>query len=251
MAEESFKFLSVLVIGAASNTGTALIRHLSHEDTVEVHALDTRTPSNEQLCASVEIGNARNTMEVREAVESTNAQWIVLCFDDDKYRDNIRRTTAQAVGQVMRQYSHLRAIVLSRVGAGNSRVRMGMGLGLVWHLHRRFAMWDNTLQEKEFARQPSVQSQTIVVRTTAVVDRKRRRKSIEDCTSSVSSSGSCDRSFSSACSNVSLVSFGDREKVPSIQTYRDDLVEWISDSIIHQSHLGSIINLSSVRRPRS
>lgn len=202
---------SVLVIGATGRTGLAVIRQLAQNNysTSTIHAFcrdASKLPSDSRvLCASVQEGNARDSETIEHALDRTQANWVVISVGngDSVAKTDVRQVCAEAIVQVLQmpQYQHVRAIVVSSIGAGGSKMKIGMGIGHLVSYQLRHVLKDHTKQEAAFLESP-VSNRTTVVRATSLVD--------------------------AAATGKHLVEFGDRNKCPTIKTSRDLLAARIA-----------------------
>lgn len=217
---------SILVIGATGNTGLAVLRQLAKQPSnpaIHVLCRDTaklsqNLPSIVEL-ASVIKGNARNEYDIEQAVKESQADWVVVCVGNgvNVGKNDIRAVNAEATVSVLKQpqFQHVRALVVSSTGAGNSKIIVGLGIGALISHHLRHVLADHTRQEAIFA---AIQDRTTIVRATALTDDKPTGK---------------------------LATFGDKVKSPSIQTDRADLAAWIAHEI--DMPKGGIVNVTSVK----
>jgi hypothetical protein len=116
------------------------------------------------------------------------------------------------------QFEHVHTVVVSSVGAGNSRIIVGGGLGKLISFHLRHVLADHTGQENAFH---SLRNRTTIVRATSLTNNEATGK---------------------------LVYFQDREKSPTIKTDRADLAIWIVGEVCDRAkHVGSrVVNVTGV-----
>jgi uncharacterized protein YbjT (DUF2867 family) len=227
---------SVLVIGATGRTGLECIRlFANHPTNPAVHAFcrdvdnlnkkdkDLDTSVVQGFCTSIVQGDARNPKDLERALAETHADVVVLSTGNgDSVRKSYSRTaSAHAIVQVLEkpQFEHVHTIVVSSVGAGNSRIIVGGGLGKLISLHLRHVLADHTGQEHAFQ---SLRNRTTVVRATHLTDDMATGK---------------------------LALFEDREKPPSIKTDRADLAAWIVDEVCGGTKLirGRVVNVTGIK----
>jgi putative NADH-flavin reductase len=204
---------SVLMIGASGRTGIHIIQALAAKD-IEITAF-CRDPSKlsegiQQLCNHVVTGNARNQDDLQNALKVSNADTVIIAIGngDDVSKTDIRTKSAQALATVLStnpQFQHTRVVVVSSVGAGNSKIKVGFGMGQMIEFHLRHILNDHDGQELAFQ---SLKERVMIIRPTGLTD--------DDIAKA-----------------VKMVTFGNNEKSPTNQTYRRDLAEWIVTQIIH------------------
>lgn len=181
MAETSPK--SVLVIGATGGSGQAMLRALqaSHPG-ARAHAF-VRTPSKlpsaiADGCASVITGDARDARAVQAALEETGATDAVLCTGDPNPQavTDVRTATGRALADAVAARlaasgARTRVALLSSVGAGDSRIRLGWGVGTLMTAYLRRVVKDHSAQEdvlqKAFQARPQ---DLLIVRPTGLKD---------------------------------------------------------------------------------
>jgi hypothetical protein len=119
----------------------------------------------------------------------------------------------------MPQFEQVHTIVVSSVGAGNSRIIVGGGVGKLISLRLRHVLADHTGQEHAIH---SLRHRTTVVRATHLTDNKATGK---------------------------LAYFEDREEPPSIKTDRADLAAWIVDEVCGGTKLvgGRVVNVTGIK----
>lgn len=218
---------SVLVIGATGLTGKACILKLSEQvPKPSIHAfcrdeskLDNKMRS---LCTSVVQGNARKEQDIRRALKTTHADWIIVAIGngEDVSKSDIRTASAHAIVNVLKgdpAFSNVRTMLVSSNGAGSSKIVVGMGIGMLISHHLRHVLADHTGQEAAFR---AVKDRTLVIRPTALTTDAPTGK---------------------------LVEFGDTVKAPSIKTDRADVAEWIADAIVTEKG-PCIVNLTGVKK---
>jgi NAD(P)-dependent dehydrogenase (short-subunit alcohol dehydrogenase family) len=227
---------SVLVIGATGRTGLECIRlFANHPTNPAVHAFcrdvdhlndkdkDLDTSVVQGFCTSIVQGDALNPKDLERALAETHADVVVLSIgNSDSVRKSYTRTaSAHAMVQVLQkpQFEHVHTIVVSSVGAGNSRIIVGGGVGKLISLHLRHVLADHTGQEHAFH---SLRDRTTVIRATHLTDEKATGK---------------------------LACFQDREKPPSTKTDRADLAAWIVEEVCGGTKLvgGRVVNVTGVK----
>ena len=165
------------------------------------------------LCSSICIGNARNPTDVQVALETSKANWIIIAIGNGNSvaKSDTRTASAKATSCILQQpaFQHVRVVIVSTLGAGDSSVVVGMGVGKVISYMLRHVVRDHNGQEAAFLANPSLQHRTTVVRPTNLMDDEPTGK---------------------------LVSFGNKEKCPSLKTDRQDLAHWIVREIFQDSN---------------
>lgn len=203
---------SVLIIGATGALGLQCLRHFDHDASIShVHIL-CRNPSklsasDKQLCDSIVTGDARDASDVENALARSEADYVVLCTGNGANvgKSDTREKTGEALAQVLQSnpaFNHVKAVVVSSLGAGNSRIKVGMGIGTMISYHLRHVLADHTRQEAAFA---NLTDRTLIVRPTSLTDDK---------------------------GGKALVEFdGSSTKGPSISADRSDVAAWITKEI--------------------
>ena len=203
---------SALIIGASGRTGAQIIRQLdantNKRNKLKVFAfcrdpskLDPKTKAH---CTGVLKGNARLSTDLEKAIQESEADLVVVSIGngDSVKKTDIRTSSAQALVQVLSKpkYQHVQVLVVSSTGAGGSRIKVGFGIGRMIEFHLRHVLKDHNGQEAAFLSSSAMKNRTMIVRPTALVENEATGK---------------------------LVSFGDLEKSPTIQTDRKDLADWL------------------------
>lgn len=220
---------SVLVLGATGKTGIECIRELSgHSSKPQIHAF-CRDPSklnnnDKALCASIVEGNARKEADIERALSKSKADVVVVSLGNGESvkKNDIRTTSGQALAAVMKKpdFKHVQALIVSSTGAGSSRIIVGFGIGKLISFHLRHVLNDHSGQEMAFA-PAELKKKTTIVRATALTDNKATGK---------------------------LVTFGDLDKSPSIETNRVDLAKWITNEICNSGNIfGKVVNVTGVK----
>ena len=201
---------SVLIIGATGALGLQVIRHLAEEPTVtEIHVFcrnsSKLSESDKRVCDSIITGDARRALDVERALAQSKADYVVLATGNgaDVRKTDTRQKTGEALARVMHKpaFQHVKAVIVSSHGAGETKIKVGMGIGMMIAHHLRHVLADHTLQEQAF---DGLMDRTLIVRPTALTDDK---------------------------SGKDLVEFNGNQKGPSINIDRSDLAGWIAREI--------------------
>eukprot|EP00549_Striatella_unipunctata_P025452 CAMPEP_0118711140 /NCGR_PEP_ID=MMETSP0800-20121206/23879_1 /TAXON_ID=210618 ORGANISM="Striatella unipunctata, Strain CCMP2910" /NCGR_SAMPLE_ID=MMETSP0800 /ASSEMBLY_ACC=CAM_ASM_000638 /LENGTH=232 /DNA_ID=CAMNT_0006615615 /DNA_START=207 /DNA_END=905 /DNA_ORIENTATION=+ len=221
---------SYLLIGATGRTGMEIFnRLLQHETKPQVHVF-CRNPNKipthfSNQCASIIKGDARNVQDIQNALSQSNAHVVIIAIGegDSIKKTDIRTTNAQAVVQVMQKppYRHIKAVVISSTGAGGTRIIVGMGIGRLIEHHLRHIMHDHDGQESAFL--TAVPDRTWIVRPTSLTIDK---------------------------PTGMLISFGDKEKSPTIHTDRSDLAHFIVEKLYGNNEVtfGGTVNVTGIKK---
>lgn len=218
---------SLLLIGATGKTGLAILDQLTkHPSHPAIHVLcrdvSKLSPSNQNKCASILKGNARNASDIEMALNQSHAEWVIVCVGNGENvsKNDIRTVNANATVSVLKkpQFNHVRALIVSSTGAGSSRIIVGMGIGKLISYHLRHVLADHTGQEAAFSQ---IQNRATVVRATSLTDNQATGK---------------------------LAYFGDQSKGPSIKTDRADLGEWVANEVCGSSKESRVVNVTSVKQ---
>jgi NAD(P)-dependent dehydrogenase (short-subunit alcohol dehydrogenase family) len=221
---------SILVIGAEGRTGLQCVRHFAkHQTKPAVHAFcrDARKLDDKDmaLCKMIVQGDARRPIDLERALAETHADVVVLSigYGDSAKKSYIRTASANAMVQVLKmpQFERIHTVVVSSVGAGNSRISpsIGVSLGKLISFHLRHVLADHTGQENAFY---NLRNRTTIVRATDLTENEATGK---------------------------LASFQDREKPPSSKTDRADLAAWIVDEVCGGTKPvgGRVVNITGVK----
>lgn len=217
----------ILVIGSTSGVGLQCIRHLSYDDSLpKIHAFcrdRSKLPgADKALCDSIITGDARNPLNIEQAISKTRADCVILATGNgaDLRKSDTRQKTGAALALVMAQpqLHHVKAIVLSTNGAGESKIKVGMGIGALISFHLRHVLADHTLQEREFAH---LMERTWIIRPTDLTNKK---------------------------GGQHLVEFNDKQKGPTAEADRSDVAEWVvNKATANHFRGGRKVNLTSSR----
>jgi hypothetical protein len=221
---------SVLILGASGKTGVECIRDITAKsNAIQVHAF-CRDPSklsdnDKDLCTSIVKGNARNEADLEQALLKTRANIVIVSVGNGESvtKNDIRTASAEALAAVMKkpEFEHVHVIIVSSTGASSSRIIVGLGIGKLISYHLRHVLADHTGQESAFVSSPDLKKRTYIVRATALTD---------------------------GAATGKLVTFGDKEKSPSIKTDRADLSAWITKEISSGGYKGGkVINVTGVK----
>ena len=218
---------SILVLGASGRTGLECIRKLcSHDSKPQVHAFcrdDSKLSFYDKaLCASVIEADARSENDIARALEESQADFVIVSIGngDCVGKTDLRAVSGFALATVMKQsrFSHVKAVIVSSVGASNSKIIFGLGIGAAISYHLRHVLDDHTRQEFAFS---DLMDRTVIVRATALTNEKAISK---------------------------LVVSGDEERSPTIKTDRADLALWIAEEICEKGEFcGRAINVTGQR----
>lgn len=219
---------SVLLIGATGALGRQCLRRLAEEPSVDQLHVFCRTPkrlstADRALCDSITLGDARITRDVEDALEKSQATHVILATGNgrDLGESDTRQATARALADAMKQrrFLHVRAIVVSRTGAGDSKIMVGLGMGYLVSHRLKHVLLDHTLQEDEFS---NLLDRTLIVRPTFLTTDKPGK---------------------------TLVEFGNSERAPTIHVDRGDVASWIVQQVAKDAFLfcGGKLNVTSAR----
>ena len=208
---------AVLIIGASGRTGYHLIKQLHNEkyknssnvpDNLKIFGF-CRSPSKldvetKTLCDGVIQGNARDASDVEAAIKKSKADIVVVAIGngDNVKKTDIRTSSAEALVKVLskQKYSNVNVVVVSSSGAGESRINYKLGIGRMIEFHLRHILSDHDGQEAAF-KAASMKDRVLILRPTALSENESTGKT--------------------------LIRFGDLEKCPTLQTDRQDLVNWL------------------------
>ena len=215
---------SVLIIGATGALGLQCLRYLAKEPSVaEVHVLCRATSKmsdpDTRLCQSITIGDAKNTQDVEKALLHSKANYVILVTGNGANvgKTDTREKTGQALAQVVSKptFAHVKTVLVSSHGAADTKIQVGMGIGMMISYHLRHVLADHTRQEKAFA---SLMDRTLVVRPTALSDDKGGKPIVE-----------CEGN----------------QKVPTINVDRSDVADWITKEISKNIFSARVVSLTN------
>jgi len=219
---------SVLIIGASGRTGNQIIQALSDTGKgVNITAFcrdPTKLDANVQsLCTQVVKGNARSEQDLQHALEVSRADIVVVSIGngDNTGKTDIRTSSAKALTKVLSQpaFQHVQAVVISSIGAGESHIKVGMGIGKMIEFQLRHVLHDHNGQEEAFTK--TMKGRTMIFRPTGLKEGKATGK---------------------------VVMFGSNEKSQTIETDRKDLAEYVAKQMLEETNVsfGSTANITSV-----
>ena len=143
------KNISVLIIGVTGKTGAACLRLLSqHKSNPSIQAL-VRNPS--KLSASeraqfesITQGDARDLGDIERALSTSKATDVIVAVGngDNVKKSDIRGANARALATILKKpaYRDVRVMVVSSSGAGDSIIKVGMGIGSLISFHLRHVL---------------------------------------------------------------------------------------------------------------
>jgi uncharacterized protein YbjT (DUF2867 family) len=216
---------SFLLIGATGRSGHEILHQLlAHPTRPEVHVFcrdpTKLTPEYQKRCASVYQGDARSAKDLKHAIESSDANVVIVAIGDG---DNLKKTdtrtaNAQALAAVMKQpdMEHVKAVVLSSTGAGPTEIIVGMGIGKLIEHHLRHILKDHDGQEAAFL-DSGLGDRTVIIRPTSLTDGKATGK---------------------------IVEFGDKVKSPTIHIDRGDVAVYAVKEACRSSFRGKTVNIT-------
>lgn len=122
------------------------------------------------------------------------------------------------------KFQDVRVVCVSSIGAGGSNIIVGFGIGSLIKFHLRKILRDHDLQEETFIDGMNVQkaSRLLIVRPTALSDGK---------------------------PGARIVTFGDQEKVPTLNIDRDDVAKYIADNVCGREDMfGKVVNIATAAK---
>ena len=173
-------------------------------------------------CQTITEGNARESKDIEAALRRSKATDVIVSVGngDSVKKSDIREANAKALAAVMKkpEFSDVRVMLVSSNGAGESVIKVGMGIGSLISYHLRHVLSDHTQQEN--ALQPFRQRLT-VVRPTSLTDNAPTGR---------------------------MEIFGDKVKPPTIKTDRADVANWVVREICENGHatMGRTVNITGI-----
>lgn len=224
----SFNEKSVLIIGATGALGLQFLRKFAEDPNITNVHVFCRSPSklsdtDRRLCESIITGDARSASDIEKALIESKADYVVLATGNgaDLRKTDTREKTGQALAQAMSKASlqHVKAVIISSHGAADTKIKVGMGIGMMISHHLRFVLADHTRQEGAFA---NLSKRTLIVRPTALSDNKGGHK---------------------------IVEFDGTKKGPSINIDRSDVAAWVTKEVAKspRAFLGRKVCLTSAK----
>jgi hypothetical protein len=167
-------FHSVLIIVVTGGTGLASLRQLAnHPARPEVHA-SCRDPSrladaDRALCGSIFQGDARKAQDIEQSLLETGANVVILSTGtgESAAKSDIRTATGESLVLIMKKprYQHVKAVIVSGMGASHSRINVGYGWGMLYEFYLRNVIADHNGQEAAF-HHALLRDRTLVLRPT-------------------------------------------------------------------------------------
>ena len=217
---------NILIIGATGGTGIELIRQLSkHPSKPKVHAL-VRDPSklssdDTKLCASVLTGDALQKADLTRALADSKADVVVVSIGNgpkNVSQTELRTKSAQALVEALQGFPQTKVLCISSIGANDSRIKAGWGMGLMIEWYLQHILKDHTGQEKALL--TAMPDRVTVVRPTGLTENK---------------------------PTGHVESFGSLAQPPTVETDRADLAAWIVQQICDEKSVGGkVVNITSV-----
>lgn len=224
---------SVLIFGATGRIGKYVIEAgADHPTQPELHAFvrnpDKLTAEEKKLCKSVIKGDATNPTDIQRALEESKANYVVIGMGTPHLQvQDIRERNALAVAQALgtgTKFEHVKIIVISAIGAGDSKPIVGYGIGTIIEFILRHPLADHDKQEPILmALNKEDNKRVMIVRPTGLTEGKATGK---------------------------MVLFGATDPCPSIMTDREDLGKWVVQQICNDSPLfGTATNIANGNLP--
>lgn len=172
---------SVLVVGASGRTGNNFIKALKTYGktwTPQITAF-CREPTKldadmKTMCSLVAKRDARSQADLQSVVDESKADLVVIAIGngDNVGKTDIRAASATALVKVLDQkkYQSVKVLVVSSIGAGDSRIIAGFGLGRMIEFHLRHILKDHSKQEATFLSSKSLKHRTMILRPTGLTE---------------------------------------------------------------------------------
>lgn len=176
---------NILLFGATGRTGIQILRakarHAQGAD-ISLHAFvrdaSKLSETDRAACTSVQRGDACVADDVSRAIDDTGCNVIMVTIGSphlSKAANDVRERTAHAITEAVGdRQGEIRVMLLSAVGAGESTIKMGFGLGMLVHFYLRHAMKDQTEQEGVFKKAYAEDNRKnlLIIRPPELVDDK-------------------------------------------------------------------------------
>ena len=216
---------SILIIGASGRTGNYIIQQLNDTNVVRTNTNKPKIyafcrdpsklhPTIMDMCDGTIKGNARSSDDLERALVESQADLVLVSVGngDSVKKSDIRTQSAQALVKVLTKnsgnthtenttsFENVRVIVVSSSGAGGSKIKVGFGIGKLIEWHLRHVLNDHNGQEAAFMGSRMMKNRTMIVRPTALTENE---------------------------ATGYVLTFGEKEKCPTLQTDRKDLADWL------------------------
>ncbi|PXF45744.1 hypothetical protein BWQ96_04512 [Gracilariopsis chorda] len=218
---------SILVIGATGRTGQQLIKAANeHPDHPQVHAF-ARNPQSfpseiAEKCTSVQKGDALVADQVYDALVATKATHIVIAIGvpNSTAPSTLRGDSAEAIIEAMKRYPKpVKTVIISALGASDTKIQFGFGVGMVIYYILRHLLKDHDRQEASFLDYYNDNEKgLLIVRPTGLVDGQEGSK---------------------------VLLFDGQGRTPSLTVDRYDMAAWVVNQIANDGDcFGKAINIS-------
>lgn len=222
---------SILIFGASGRIGKYLIEAgAEHPAHPELHAFVRNpgklTAEEKKVCSSVIKGDATNPMDVGRALEESNADYVIIGLGASHLKkQDVRERNALALSQALgpgTKFEHVKIVVISALGAGDSRVNAGFGIGTIIEFILRNALADHDKQEDILMDLNTEEDERVLVaRPTGLTSGK--------------ASGKTEV-------------FEATDKCPTIRIDREDLAKWVMLQICGESlFFGTAISITNYK----
>lgn len=214
---------NILLFGATGRTGVQILRAKArHSESADIslHAFvrdeSKLSKADRATCTSIQNGDACNVDDVSHAIEETNCNTIIVAIGSvhmSKQANDVREKSAHAITDAIAdRQGEIRVMLLSAVGAGDSTIKMGFGIGALIYFYLRHAMADQTKQEGVFkkAYAEGNQKNLLILRPPELIDEK-------------------------ACGRVVTM---EHDNMKNFKIDRQDLAEWMLDACLDGSDFG-------------
>lgn len=222
---------SILIFGASGRTGKYIIEAgAEHPSQPELHAF-VRNPAKltseeNKICKSVIRGDATNPMDVGRALEESNADYVIIGLGASHLKkQDVRERNALALTQALgpgTKFEHVKIVVISALGAGDSKLNAGFGIGSIIEFVLRNVIADHNIQEDIFMDLNTEEDERVlVVRPTALTNGKATGKTEV---------------------------FEATDRCPTLRIDREDLAKWVMQQICGESlFFGTAISISNYK----
>ena len=102
-------------------------------------------------CASIVQGDAIEAADIERALEETKAEYIIISLTAGHMNNqDVREKNADAIVEVIAKgtkFEHVKVVIISSVGASNTKIDIGFGMGCFVTYLIRNDLADHTKQE--------------------------------------------------------------------------------------------------------
>lgn len=175
---------SVVIIGASGRLGKQLVTvGAKHASKPAIHAFlrspEKLTDEEKSLCASVQQGDGLKKEDVSRILTETKADVVVISLGvvGDLKPQTLREDNAKVMMSLVKPgapFENVRVICISSIGAGGTKIKMGLGMGMLVTNFIKHPLKDHDHQEEVFLSEfgEKKDERLVIVRPTGLGDGK-------------------------------------------------------------------------------